>query len=204
MADKANTDPTTDLNRGPKTDKPGRSALDALGQLTESLGSVTGNAAPPIHLWNPAHCGDIDIEIRADGSWWHEGSQIRRMELVKLFASILRREDDGCYYLITPVEKARIRVELHPLVVIDFETVQGVEPSTVMLFLNTGGQIPLDADHPLALEPKAAGAAFVQVDRGLTALFSRAAWYRLVDALDETGSIESAGQRFQLSTDTSD
>ncbi|HAY99961.1 MAG TPA: DUF1285 domain-containing protein [Opitutae bacterium] len=153
---------------------------------------------PPIERWSPAFCGDLDMEIRADGTWWHEGTAIKRPELVKLFASILRRESDGHYYLITPVEKVRIRVALHPLIVIDAEPLQGSNPEILILTLNTGGQIPLDANHSLAVEPAAGGAAFVSLDRGLTALFSRPAWYRLVDRLDDNGILHSGEQSFPL------
>ena len=165
---------------------------------SDALDSVTGNPMPPIERWSPAFCGDLDMEIRADGTWWHEGTAIKRPELVKLFASILRRESDGQYYLITPVEKVRIRVALHPLIVIDAEPLQGSNPEILILTLNTGGQIPLDANHSLAVEPAAGGAAFLSLDRGLTALFSRPAWYRLVDRLDDNGILHSGEQSFPL------
>lgn len=164
------------------------------------IDSVTGQVMPPIERWNPPFCGDIDLEIRADGSWWHEGSAIKRRELVRLFASIMYRDEEGSYYLVTPVEKVRIRVALHPLMVVDAEPVLGSSPETLMLTLNTGGHIPLDARHPLATEPRAADAAYVQLSRGLTALFSRPAWYRLVDRIDDSGAIHSAGERFLLSS----
>lgn len=165
---------------------------------SDALDSVTGNPMPPIERWSPAFCGDLDMKIRADGTWWHEGTAIKRPELVKLFASILRRESDGHYYLITPVEKVRIRVALHPLIVIDAEPLQGSNPEILILTLNTGGQIPLDANHSLAVEPAAGGAAFVSLDRGLTALFSRPVWYRLVDRLDDNGILHSGEQSFPL------
>ena len=165
---------------------------------SDALDSVTGNPMPPIEGWSPAFCGDLDMEIRADGTWWHEGTAIKRPELVKLFASILRRESDGHYYLITPVEKVRIRVALHPLIVIDAEPLQGSNPEILILTLNTGGQIPLDANHSLAVEPAAGGAAFLSLDRGLTALFSRPAWYRLVDRLDDNVILHSGDQPFSL------
>jgi len=168
------------------------------GSEASDIDSVTGSAMPPIELWNPDFCGDLDMEIRADGSWWHEGAPIKRLELVKLFASILRRETDGFYYLITPVEKVRIRVLLHPLLVIDAEPLPGTLPETLVLTLNTGGQILLDGNHLLATEPRAADAAYVNLSRGLTALFSRPAWYRLVDRLDDQGALHSAGLRFPL------
>lgn len=166
---------------------------------SEALATVTGRPVPPVAKWQPAFCGDMDMEIRADGSWWHEGTAIRRPELVRLFASILRREADGDYYLVTPVEKVRIRVALHPLTVIDADWADNArgEP-TLWLRLNTGGRVPLDGDHPLALEPRAANAAYVALDNGLTALFSRAAWYRLVEAVSSDGVICSAGSHFTL------
>lgn len=172
----------------------------AAGKSADSVESLTGMPMPPIERWDPPFCGDMDMEIRADGSWWHEGTAIKRAELVRLFASILRREDDGHYYLVTPVEKVRIRVVLHPLIVIDAEPVQGCEPETLMLTLNTGGQLPLNGQHPLRTEPRAADAACVSLGRGLSALFSRAAWYRLVAHIDDTGAIHSGGVRFPLTS----
>ena len=172
----------------------GSSASDA----GEPLPTVTGRPAPPIENWHPAYCGEMDMEIRADGSWWHEGTAIRRHEFVRLFASILKRESDGEYYLVTPAEKVRIRVQLHPLMVVDAEYSEGPSGPTLMLSLNTGGCIPLDAEHPLALEPAAGNAAYVTLGNGLTALFSRAAWYRLVELADDAGIIHSAGQAIAL------
>jgi len=163
-----------------------------------ALDSVTGRPMPPVEHWDPPFCGDLDMEIRADGTWWHEGTLIRRRELVQLFASILFRDDDGFYYLVTPAEKVRIRVALHPLLVVDAEPVLGSNPEALMLTLNTGGQIPLDGRHALATEPRAADAAYVRLSRGRTALFSRPAWYRLVERVDEFGVIHSAGERFPL------
>lgn len=170
------------------------------------LATITGRPLPPVERWSPAYCGEIDIEIRADGSWWHEGAPIKRQELVKLFASILIREDEH-YYLVTPVEKVRIRVALHPLIAIDAEplrAVDGVDPlrhdshPIQVLTLNTGGQIPVGTRYPLSLEPRANGAAFVTLERGLTALFSRAAWYRFVAAADDTGTVHSGDYHFAL------
>lgn len=159
---------------------------------------VTERPPPPLHLWQPEHCGDIGMEIRSDGSWWHAGSRFKRQELVNLFASILRRESDGEYYLVTPVEKVRVSVELHPLRVVDADYDRAAATPTLMLSLNTGGIIPLDARHPLKTEPKANDAAYVELSHGLSALFSRSAWYRLAEWVDDSGAIESGGCRFQL------
>ena len=187
---------------------------DALGQLAAAVSGavaasdvrsplaapdwVTERQPPPVERWHPEHCGDIGMEIREDGSWWHDGSPIRRSELVQLFASILRLEADQQYYLVTPVEKVIVSVALHPLRIIDAEPLAGHSPEVLILTLNTGGQIPLDQRHTLTPEPRAADAAYVTLDNGLTALFTRAAWYRLVNEADEKGSIMSDGRSLSL------
>ncbi|MDA7584837.1 DUF1285 domain-containing protein [Luminiphilus sp.] len=191
-----------------------RAENDALGQLAAAVSGavaasdvrsplaapdwVTERQPPPVERWHPEHCGDIGMEIREDGSWWHDGSPIRRSELVQLFASILRLEEDQQYYLVTPVEKVIVSVALHPLRIIDAEPLAGHSPEVLILTLNTGGQIPLDRRHTLTPEPRAADAAYVTLDNGLTALFTRAAWYRLVNQADEKGSIMSDGRSLSL------
>jgi len=87
---------------------------NALDELARFLDVADGGAEglPPVHLWNPEHCGDIGMEIRRDGSWWYAGSRIGRERLVKLFARILRKDDDGVHYLVTPVEKVVVHVEI--------------------------------------------------------------------------------------------
>ena len=191
-----------------------RAENDALGQLAAAVSGavaasdvrsplaapdwVTERQPPPVERWHPEHCGDIGMEIREDGSWWHDGSPIRRSELVQLFASILRLEADQQYYLVTPVEKVIVSVALHPLRIIDAEPLAGHSPEVLILTLNTGGQIPLDRRHTLTPEPRAADAAYVTLDNGLTALFTRAAWYRLVNEADDKGSIMSDGRSLSL------
>ncbi|MDA8828043.1 DUF1285 domain-containing protein [Luminiphilus sp.] len=191
-----------------------RAENDALGQLAAAVSGavaasdvrsplaapdwVTERQPPPVERWHPEHCGDIGMEIREDGSWWHDGSPIRRSELVQLFASILRLEEDQQYYLVTPVEKVIVSVALHPLRIIDAEPLAGHSPEVLILTLNTGGQIPLDRRHTLTPEPRAADAAYITLDNGLTALFTRAAWYRLVNQADEKGSIMSDGRSLSL------
>ena len=191
-----------------------RAENDALGQLAAAVSGavaasdvrsplaapdwVTERQPPPVERWHPEHCGDIGMEIREDGSWWHDGSPIRRIELVQLFASILRLEEDQQYYLVTPVEKVIVSVALHPLRIIDAEPLAGHSPEVLILTLNTGGQIPLDRRHTLTPEPRAADAAYVTLDNGLTALFTRAAWYRLVNEADDKGSIMSDGRSLSL------
>src|SRR5689334_11548651 len=88
-----------------------RAGLEGLAQ--EARKQAPGRGLPPVHLWNPAHSGEIDIVIRPDGSWWHEGARISREALVRLFSTVLRKDPDG-YWLVTPVEKMRIKVEDAP------------------------------------------------------------------------------------------
>ena len=99
---------------------------NSLEGIEQQLGKRRNFDAPPLHLWQPALSGDIAIRITAEGDWYHEGGKIERDALVRLFASILRREDDGEYYLVTPGEKWRIVVELHPLMVIDIAVLRRV------------------------------------------------------------------------------
>ena len=157
--------------------------------------------SPPLHLWNPPLSGDIDILIKADGDWYHQGGLIKRASLVRLFASILRREEDGEYYLLTPAEKWRIQVELHALLVTDVEVREEGGDALLVLTLNTGNTVVVGDQYPLFLEPAMGGVACVKLEHGLSALFNRAAWYRLVDLADEIDGVmgvSSGGVAFSL------
>ena len=162
---------------------------------------ATTSEYPPLHLWQPLLSGDIDIAIHRDGTWYHEGDEIKRKTLVNLFASILRREPDGDYYLVTPVEKWRIRVDLHPLLVTDVAWHKDSNPKVLQATLNTGRTIAIGQSHPLFLEPRVGDVAAIELPYGLAALFSRSAWYRLVDMAQEhrgVPSIVSDGPIFPL------
>jgi hypothetical protein len=138
------------------------------------------------------------MAIAADGTWYHEGAPIRRKELWQLFAGILRREADGEYYLVTPVEKCRVAVALHPLIVTDFELGTEEGRTVIRASLNAGGQFPVSSRYPLKPEPEASGAAFIGLPHGLSALCSRAAWYRLVALGDDRHRVTSNGATFSL------
>ncbi len=178
--------------------------------MTNSIENIAGQVggerqpdAPPLHLWHPPLSGDIDIEIDRDGHWYHEGTHIQRETLVRLFASILRREDDGEYYLVTPVEKWRIRVPFYPLQVVDITEVpeEGGEPQLTAT-LNTGLVVPITDLDALFLDPAADNIAAMRLPHGLTAVFSRAAWYRLADMAEASGdalTLEVGNRRFTLS-----
>ena len=126
---------------------------------------------------------DIDIRIAADGTWFHEGGPIRRKKLVKLFASVLKRDDAGDYWLETPVERARIRVEDAPFVALEM-TITGSGRDQCLTFrTNIDAQIMADADHPLEFRPRPGGepAPYLSLGGGLTALVVRAVYYELVE-----------------------
>lgn len=160
---------------------------DELDSISRQVEGRRNFDSPPLHLWNPDLSGDIAIRIARDGTWYHDGDPIVRESLRNLFASILRREDDDEYYLVTPVEKWRIEVESHPLVVNDVERV-GDE---LELTLNTGRVVTVSDEHPLFIDGAVDNVAAVSLWHGLTALFSRNAWYRLVELADDTGTVSS-------------
>ena len=160
--------------------------------------SVNGRHPAPLEQWQPDYCGDIDMAISSDGTWYHEGVAIKRAELWQLFAGILRREADGEYYLVTPVEKCRVEVALHPLIITDMQWAESGETPQLLAVLNAGGTFPVGPEFPLRLEERAGGAAYIELPHGLSALCSRAAWYRLVDLADDDHSIVSGGAKFFL------
>ena len=109
--------------------------------------SKGGRGLPPVHLWHPAHCGEIDIVIRRDGLWMHEGSPIGRAELVRLFSTVLRKDDDG-YVLVTPGEKLSIRVEDLP-----FRAVSVTRRGEALAFTtDVGDETEAGAEHPIRVE----------------------------------------------------
>lgn len=158
--------------------------------------------SPPLHLWDPPLSGDIDIRIDKEGRWIHEGDEIKRDSIVRVFASILRREDDSEYYLVTPGEKWRIQVEALPLIVIDIDR-QELDGSGAVIeaTLNTGKKVSIGLEHELYLEKAHDNIAAIRLDHGLSALFARSAWYRLVEMSEEQqgrACIVSAGEVYPL------
>jgi hypothetical protein len=140
---------------------------------------------PPVHLWNPDHCGDIGMEIRADGSWWHEGTRIGREKLVKLFATILRKDEDGETYLVTPYEKVIVRVEDAPFLAIRVDRAGEAGPEQTLAFTTNLGDVTLAGpDTALRVEIDAETgepAPYVMVRGRLEAKLTRATFYELVD-----------------------
>jgi uncharacterized protein len=166
----------------------GRSAQLIVKPSAESvMASVTkvakGAGPAPVHLWNPPFCGDLDMRIARDGTWFYQGTPIGRAPLVKLFANILKREGDA-YFLVTPVEKVGLRVEDVPFVAVDFE-VEGQGADRAVTFVtNVGDRATAGPDHPLRVvrdgvtgEPS----PYVMVRAGLEARIDRKSFYRMVD-----------------------
>lgn len=173
--------------------------------MDEAFGALLKAAAdrklPPVGLWHPERVGDIDIRINADGRWFHDGTEIKRHRLVKLFATVLRLDPDG-YCLVTPAEKLRIRVEDAPFVAIDMESDGEGPKRRLVLATNVGDHVLVDAAHPITvLENHGEPRPYVEVRDGLRALIARSVFYRLVDLGEvRNGSVEvwSCGTRFVL------
>ncbi|NOR63086.1 MAG: DUF1285 domain-containing protein [Rhodobacteraceae bacterium] len=132
----------------------------------------------PVHLWNPEFCGDLDMRIARDGTWFYLGTPIGRLPLVKLFASIIKREGED-YFLVTPVEKVGIKVDDVPFLALDFN----VEQNSIVFETNVGDRVPLGPAHPMRIEFNAKGepAPYLLVRANLEARIDRKSFYRLVD-----------------------
>ncbi len=165
-----------------------RDASNPLRGLKEAQAGTRG--LPPVHLWNPPFCGDLDMRIAQDGTWFYMNSPIGRKPLMKLFASVLRYDDDGKYYLVTPVEKCGIRVDDAPFVAIRM-AVEGAGAMQIIQFeTNTDDEVTVDSDHPLRFttEDGTGGLKpYVRVRANLDALVSRALFYDLVAAGNTEG-----------------
>jgi hypothetical protein len=160
-------------------------AAQSLEQLLATLKREAGaldKRLPPVDQWNPAQCGDIGMEILADGTWKHDGARITREPLVRLFASILRKDADGLTYLVTPAEKIVVRVEDAPFVAVRVDRHGEGETQTLAFTTNVGDVITAGPDHLIRVsytdsEPR----PYVHVRGRLEARILRAPFYELVD-----------------------
>ena len=170
-----------------------------LSGVAEAARQAPGRGLPPVHLWHPEHCGDIDILIRADGVWMHEGSPIGRAELVRLFSTVLRKDSDG-YHLVTPVEKLKIKVEDLPFRAVAVRAADGVLSFTT----DVGDVVEAGADHPIIVETDAATgepAPRIHVRVDLWARIARSVFYELVErgeAADGRLVVRSGNEAFSL------
>lgn len=138
---------------------------------------------PPVEKWHPAHCGEIDIRIARDGTWFHEGTPIARRELVRLFSTILRKDADG-FHLVTPAEKMRIRVDDAPFLAVLLRAECEGRAQRLVFTTNVGDETVAGADNPMRVitNPQTGEPApYVHVRAGLEAKISRAVFYQLAD-----------------------
>ncbi|PVX29059.1 DUF1285 domain-containing protein [Sphingomonas pokkalii] len=171
--------------------------------LAEIAKAAEEQRLPPVESWNPAHCGDSDMRIARDGRWYHQGGMIQRPEMVRLFSTILRREPDGRFVLVTPVEKLDIAVEDAPFVAIELKTEARGSAGRLAFRLNTGDIVVAGPKHPLRVEAREDGPhPYLQVRRGLDALIARPLYYELAAlALENESSppgVWSDGAFFRL------
>jgi hypothetical protein len=186
----------TSVTKSENLSNPG--AADGLAKAVAQASK--GKKGPaPVHLWNPPYCGDLDLRIGRDGLWWYLGTPIGRLELVRLFASVLKLED-GKYFLVTPVEKIGITVDDAPFVAVDFTvegTGEGGGDAQILTFeTNVGDFTAAGPDNPIrVVRDPATGepSPYVHVRRGLEALIDRKSFYRLVDIGEHR---EVAGERW--------
>jgi hypothetical protein len=167
-----------------------------LERVTAAARQAPGGGLPPVHLWNPAHCGEIDIVIKKNGLWFHEGTPIGREALVRLFSTVLRKDPDGIY-LVTPVEKMKITVEDAPFVAVRVDR----EGAALRFLTNVGdvveagpgNAIRVEAD-PETGEPR----PYLHVRRGLEARIARPVFYELVELAQERDSPD--GPRLEVTS----
>ena len=147
-------------------------------KIIASVNRIDRSVLPPVHLWDPPFCGDIDMVIRSDGSWWHEGRQIKRPSMVRMFSSLLKKEGNQ-YFLVTPVEKVGIDVEQYPFLVADMDVVGG----TGIYFTTTTDDKVLAGKEGcrIFLDDNVPPRPVVSIRMGLCALVSRSVYYRLME-----------------------
>jgi hypothetical protein len=162
----------------------GQDANRSLEGLTTAATNASGAAKglPPVHLWNPPFCGDLDMRIASDGSWFYLGTPIGRPALVRLFSTVLKRED-GKYFLVTPVEKVGIRVDDAPFLAVEMTTEATPHGTRLRFRTNVDDWVECDAAHRLRFEPSAEGGLtpYLHVRADLWAKLTRTLYYDLVD-----------------------
>ncbi|MDB5719865.1 MAG: hypothetical protein JWP15_483 [Alphaproteobacteria bacterium] len=157
---------------------------DDLGSLSlaEIARLVEQRRLPPVERWNPAECGHSGMRIARDGTWFHDGGPIGRVAMVRLFSTILRREPDGRFVLVTPVEKLDVDVEDAPFVAVEVKSEGDGESRNLAFRLNIGDIVIADSDHRLRFEEAADGPhPYVEVRPGLDALIARPVYYELAE-----------------------
>jgi uncharacterized protein len=171
--------------------------------LTDVAKALAEKQLPPVEKWHPTHCGDSEMRIARDGTWYHQGSPIGRVEMVRLFSTILRREADGSFVLVTPGEKLDITVEDAPFLAVEVKN-EGIGRDRKLAFrLNTGEFVVADAMHGLRFEDRDDGPhPYLHVRNGLEALIVRSVYYELAEIAlaDDSGppGLWSSGAFFPM------
>lgn len=162
--------------QGQTTDR----GLDGLAATAKN--AAAGKGLPPVHLWNPPFCGDLDMRIARDGTWFYMGTPIGRPALVRLFSTILKREGDK-HFLVTPVEKVGIRVDDAPFLAVEMVKETDKSGLSLRFRTNVDDWVACDGAHRLRFEPAGDGglAPYLHVRAGLWAKVTRALYYDLVD-----------------------
>ena len=157
-----------------------QSSVDSFS-LAAQLG---GGNLPPVHQWNPEVCGDMDLRIDRNGTWFYCNSPIGRHRLVKLLSTVIRRDNDGDYYLVTPVEKLRIRVDDAPFLAVELESEGQGQQQRLLFRTNVDEVVAADVEHPIRIDEDVGSgepSPYLMIRDGLEALLSRPVFYRLVD-----------------------
>lgn len=167
----------------------GSSTTDTAGlEALIARAARAGKGLPPVERWNPSFCGDLEIEIRSDGTWFYMGTPIGRMPLVQLFSSVLRKDDDGETYLVTPVEKIRIRVEDAHFIAVEVDTRMVADEQVLTFRTNVGDVVEAGPDNPIRfVEDKETGGLkpYLLVRGRLEALVGRSVMYELAELGEE-------------------
>ncbi|MCY3877953.1 MAG: DUF1285 domain-containing protein [Rhodobacteraceae bacterium] len=178
-----------------KTETKSQLSAESLASSAKAAGK---KGPPPVHLWNPPFCGDLDMRIARDGNWFYLGTPIGRKPLVRLFASILRRDGDD-FFLVTPVEKVGIRVDDAPFVAVDFDAEGSGRSQKVTFTTNVDDTVTAAGDRPIRVlrHPETGEVSpYVLVRSNLEALIDRKSFYRLVEIC--THEMHGSGSWFGL------
>lgn len=185
--------------------KPG---LD-LAAISRQIAEGNTQGGPPLDKWNPEFCGDIDLKIKRDGSWWYNGTPIGRQAMVKLFSTVLWKEENQ-YFLKTPVEKIGIQVEDVPFLFVHLEVVESDGQSSLVFVSQTEDKVIAGPEHPIRVDIDSLThepSPYISVRYGMEGLISRAVFYDLVEMAEtevvegrEQLVVKSGGTRFVLGT----
>jgi uncharacterized protein len=166
------------------------------GGLEALLRGASARGQPPVEQWNPPYCGDIGLKIARDGTWFYQGSPIGRMPMVKLFASVLRRDADGKHYLVTPAEKVDVTVEDAPFLAVQME-VHGRGLDQKLIFrTNVDDVVECGSGNPMRFQVQAGSGGlkpYVLVRGRLEALVTRSVYYDLAELAVSGGPSNSNG-----------